>query len=230
LKREGLFDLKHKKEIPLHPKRICVVTSYGSDAWNDFRKHTVDKFPIIELYVADVRVQGPQSIKQLLGIVPMVDHRNFDVVVITRGGGSLEDLAAFNDEKVARAIFKMKTPIIVAIGHEANETVAEWVADRRASTPTDAANLVTQSYTLALERLDVLKQQLKLKTDHYFSSNFQRLDYYFHTLQNTKNTFKDLPHLVNTLKESLKRHQKHLIVDYQAVNEAFWDRIKNKPR
>lgn len=230
LKKEGLFDPKHKKEIPLYPKKTCVITSYGSDAWNDFKRHTVDKFPIIELYVADVRVQGPQSIEQLLGIIPMVDNMNFDVVVITRGGGSLEDLAAFNEEKVARAIFKMKTPIIVAIGHEANEAVAEWAADKRASTPTDAANLVTQSYSRALERLAVLKQQLKLKTDYYFSSNFQRLDYYFLGLQNAKNTFKDLPHLVNTLRESLKRHQKHLIVDAQLANEEFLNRIKKQAK
>ena len=96
LKTEGLFNPEHKKPIPAYPKRVCIVTSYGSDAWNDFKAHTVDKFPIVELYTADVRVQGPESTSQLLRVLPIVDRDNYDVIVITRGGGSLEDLAAFN--------------------------------------------------------------------------------------------------------------------------------------
>ncbi len=132
LKGEGLFDEQYKKEIPAYPKKVCVVTSAGSDAWNDFKRHTVDKFPIIDLRTTDVRVQGIKSVPQLLAVLPKVDRGGFDVVIITRGGGSLEDLAAFNDEGVARAIFKMKTPTVVAIGHEANESPAASVADRRA--------------------------------------------------------------------------------------------------
>ena len=94
LKGEGLFDAQHKKEIPLYPKKVCLVTSQGSEAWNDFKRHTIDKFPIIELTTKDVRVQGSQSIPQLLKVLPAVDKMGFDVIVITRGGGSLEDLAA----------------------------------------------------------------------------------------------------------------------------------------
>lgn len=203
LKAEGLFDAKYKKPIPVYPKKVCLVTSAGSDAYNDFKRHTVDKFSIIELYTADVRVQGPRSIRQLLEILPYVDKKDFNVIVITRGGGSLEDLAAFNDEQVARTIFKMKTPTIVAIGHETNESLAEWVADSRASTPTDAANIVTAGYSQILQKLEGLKYKLRSKANFYFSTNLQRIDHLHFRLQRAKMAFKDLPQKLQTIKDQL---------------------------
>src|SRR3990167_3477235 len=211
LKSEGLFDQKHKKALPKYPKRICIVTSEGSDAYNDFVKHTVDKFPAIELYTADVRVQGKEAIPNLLKVLPQADKKGFDAIVITRGGGSIEDLAAFNDEQVARMIFSLITPTIVAIGHEANESLCEWVADVRASTPTYAANIITFGYQSLVESLDQLGLRLKSNSSYYFSANFQRLDHIFFKLTQTKNSFKDLPHIINSLKESLRRHEKLLV-------------------
>ncbi|OGD88050.1 exodeoxyribonuclease VII large subunit [Candidatus Curtissbacteria bacterium RIFCSPHIGHO2_01_FULL_41_11] len=224
LKAEGLFDISHKKEIPKYPKRICLVTSEGSDAWNDFRSHTTGVFPIIELFTADVRVQGPKSVPSLLKVLPKVDSQKFDIIVITRGGGSLEDLAAFNDEQVARCIFAMKTPTIVAIGHEANESLAEWVADKRASTPTDAAHIVISSYQQVLEFLEGFKYKLKSNSNYYFSKNFQTLDHYYLRLQHAQNTFKDLPHRLSSIKESLKRHEKYLISDaLEKTGQKFYE-------
>lgn len=213
LKAEGLFDQQHKKEIPEFPRKVCLVTSIGSDAYNDFIAHSINKFPIIELYCADVRVQGTKSIPELLSILPKVDTMGFDAIVLTRGGGSLEDLAAFNDEDVARTVFKMKTPIVVAIGHEANESLAEWVADMRASTPTAAANVITAGYQHLSTALIHIRFQLKSKADYYFTTNFQKLDHYYFALHQTKIAFKDLPHRLTSAKESLKRHEKYLIVD-----------------
>lgn len=221
LKSEGLFDLEHKKEIPLYPKKICVVTSKGSDAWHDFKRHTSDKFPLIKLTTADIRVQGPQSIPQLLKVLPKVDQLKFDVIVITRGGGSLEDLEAFNDEQVARVIFNMKTPTIVAIGHEANESLAEWVADRHASTPTDAASIITQAYIQILQKLEGLTFRLQTASDHFFSRNFQKLDFNLRQIMIMKSYYKDLPHRLNTLKESLKHHQRYLLSETaEKINES----------
>ena len=211
LKNEGLFEKKHKKTIPKYPQKVCIVTSVGSDAYNDFVRHTVYKFPIIELYAADVRVQGISAVPNLLKVLPRVDKMGFDALVITRGGGSIEDLAAFNDEQVARMIFSLKTPTVVAIGHEANESLSEWVADVRASTPTDAANIITFGYQSLVESLDQLGLRLKSNSAYYFSTNFQRLDHIFFKLTQTKNTFKDLPHIINSLKESLQRHEKLLV-------------------
>lgn len=211
LKAEGLFDAKHKKEIPSYPKRVCLITSEGSDAENDFIRHSIGKFPIIELSTLDVRVQGQKAIQQLLKVLPEVDKMAFDVIVLTRGGGSLEDLAAFNDEAVARAIFNLNTPTIVAIGHESNESLAEWVADKRASTPTDAANITVESYAKILEKLTYVKNRLYQESEYYFSKNYQDLDHFYFRLGQIKNTFKDLPHKLNFLEGHLNQNRILLI-------------------
>lgn len=215
LREEGLFDKKHKKELPKYPKRVCVVTSEGSDAYNDFKRHTIDKFPIIKLFTADVRVQGPRSIPGLLKVLPAVDKKGYDIVVITRGGGSIEDLAAFNDEQVARAIFAMKTPTVVAIGHEANESLAEWVADIRASTPTDAANIVVSAYSAILSDLENIRYRLASKANYYFSSNLQKLDHIYFRLEQSKLKFEELPRKLSDLKIRLKRNASILTTGYQ---------------
>lgn len=213
LREEGLFDQRHKKELPEFPKNVCLITSEGSDAANDFITHSINKFPFIKLHTADVRVQGVHAIEELLKVLPRVDHMNFDVIVITRGGGSLEDLAAFNDENVARAIFKLSTPTVVAIGHESNESLAEWVADRRASTPTDAANIVTAGYAKVVENLEYLRNRLISQANYYFSNNLQKLDHYYFKLIQVKNSFKDLPHRLNLAKSLLQKHEQLLIDD-----------------
>lgn len=226
LKGEGLFDAQGKKVLPIYPKKVCIVTSGGSDAWNDFKKHTVEKFPIIELYTADVRVQGVNAVPDLLKVLPMVDNLGFDVVVLTRGGGSLEDLAAFNDESVARVIYSMKTPTLVAIGHEANESLAEWVADRRASTPTDAANIVTLGYMEFLEKLEGVRTRIKIRADNYFSVNFQRLDNNFRGLSHVRSYFKDLPHRLDALFGRLNHFEKYLVVDTVGEIDVSWKNLE----
>jgi len=236
LKNEGLFDKKYKKKIPKYPKKVCIVTSVGSDAYNDFVRHTVGKFPAIGLYTADVRVQGKEAVPSLLKVLQQLDKKGFDVIVITRGGGSIEDLAAFNDEAVARMIFSLKTPTVVAVGHEANESLSEWVANVRASTPTDAANIITLGYQSLQESLNQLGLRLKSNSAYYFLTNFQRLDHIFFKLTQTKNSFKDLPHIINSLKESLKRHEKLLVVSSQSklnelaklLKKEFFVLIENK--
>ena len=236
LKNEGLFDKKYKKKIPKYPKKVCIVTSVGSDAYNDFVRHTVGKFPAIGLYTADVRVQGKEAVPSLLKVLQQLDKKGFDVIVITRGGGSIEDLAAFNDEAVARMIFSLKTPTVVAVGHEANESLSEWVADVRASTPTDAANIITLGYQSLQESLNQLGLRLKSNSAYYFLTNFQRLDHIFFKLTQTKNSLKDLPHIINSLKESLKRHEKLLVVSSQSklnelaklLKKEFFVLIENK--
>lgn len=230
LRAEGLFDEKYKKKLPLYPKKVCLVTSQGSDAYNDFKTHSIDKFPIIELYTADIRVQGFSSVADLLAILPKVDEMGFDIAVITRGGGSLEDLAAFNDEQTARAIFKMKTPTLVAIGHESNESLAEWVADRRASTPTDAANIVVNGYMQVLTKLETLSYKFKTTSNYIFTTNFQRLDQILVKLDHVKDSFRDLPHRLNTVWESMRRHEKYFIADAVKKTDDYALTLKKTSR
>ena len=221
LKSEGLFDEKNKKPIPTLPKKVCVVTSEGSAGWNDFKSHTIDIFSIIELYTADVRVEGPKAVAQLQDILPKIDKMGFDVIVITRGGGASETLLeVFNDERVTRTIFNMETPKIVAVGHELNVSLAELVADRRASTPTDAANIVTSGYREIQQKLDHYQFRLKTSLDRLFRETAQILDSVYFRLKLAKNTFKDMPYRLQAIRESLKRHEKHLIIDASTrVNE-----------
>ena len=225
LKNEGLFEARHKKELPAYPKRVCIVTSQESDAWHDFKTHSVDKFPIIDLTTADVRVQGKNAVSDLLNTLPQVDKQNFDVIVITRGGGSIEDLSAYNSEEVARAIFNMKTPTVVAVGHEANESLAEWVADRRASTPTDAANIVTASYQNILEKLQNINYRLKSKV-HFYENYFQKLDFFYSKLMQSKISFQEYPHRLLGISQMLKSQQKNLITDAQVKLNGIKDNFE----
>jgi len=230
MKSEGLFDKRHKKEIPLYPRRICIVTSKGSAGWNDFKTHTVDKkIPIEEFCSADVRVEGPRAVIDLLEMLPKVDQSGFDVIVITRGGGASESLLeVFNNEDVTRAIFNMKTPKIVAIGHETNISFSELVADKRASTPTDAANMVISGYLAILDKLSHYKFVFKLDLQRFFSENAQTLDSFYFRLNQIGRTFKDLPHRLATARESLKRHEKHLIVDRSGKVEDLMRQIQKE--
>ena len=231
LKKEGLFGEKHKKTIPLYPKKVCLVTSKGSAGWNDFKTHTVDKFPTISLYSVNVQVEGAAAVKKLLKILPKIDNLGFDIIVITRGGGAQESLMeVFNNEALVRAIFKVKTPTVVAIGHEINISLTELVADKRASTPTDAASIVTQGYTHALEKLENLRYLLKSKSGYYFSTNFQRLDHAYLALGKSKIVFKDLPFRLSKTEESLKLHQRYLVENSNATLINLLGKLQEKAK
>ncbi len=212
LREEGLFDTLHKKELPIYPKKVCLITSKESNAWYDFVAHSANKFPIIEIIDVDTRVQGAGSVQSLLSALSHADSSGADVAVITRGGGPLEDLAAFNDEQVARAIFNMKTPTVVAIGHEVNESLAEWVADVRASTPTDAANIITRGWQTILEKLNYLELKLSSRREKLIDSHLQKLDYLYAQLLKTKIMIREYPHRLHSLKETLKRYEKIIVI------------------
>lgn len=187
LRAEGLFDSSFKQTLPPYPKKIGLLTSVGSDAWKDFHTHCDQKIPFIDVIDFDTRVQGTGAVKSILYSLDLAEKQNLDILAITRGGGSLEDLAAFNSEEVARAIFNLKTPTVVAIGHEANESLAEWVADVRCSTPTDAAHTITANWRSVLEKLSFLSGKLIAKKEKLIDSNLEKLDYIFSKLLQTKN-------------------------------------------
>ena len=143
LQAEGLFDAVHKKPIPYLPSRIGVVTSPSGAVIRDILNITKRRFPSVGILIAPVRVQGAEAPAE---IVEALHHLNempgIDVIIVARGGGSLEDLMAFNSEGVARAIFASRIPVISAVGHEIDFTIADFVADLRAPTPSAAAELV----------------------------------------------------------------------------------------
>lgn len=145
LEEEGLFREDHKKLLPAFPKRVAVVTSVKGAAVQDFIT-TVRKYnEMVDITVIDVRVQGEYATKDIVEALTNADEYGYDVVVLARGGGSYEDLFCFNDERIVRTIFDMKTPTISAIGHETDYTLCDYVADKRAITPTAAAEIIGYS-------------------------------------------------------------------------------------
>ncbi len=148
LAAEGLFDLDHKQEIPKIPMRIGIVTSTQGAALQDMISVAKRRFPLIELIIAGAQVQGAEAPKSIVaaidGLNKIVNSKSIcDVIILGRGGGSIEDLWAFNDEDVARAIYRSKIPIVSAVGHQTDVTIADFVADLRAATPTAAMELIT---------------------------------------------------------------------------------------
>jgi exodeoxyribonuclease VII large subunit len=140
---QGYFDPKRKRALPRIPQRVCLVTSRTGAAVRDMLKTLKRRWPATEVWIHDVRVQGETAAGEIAAALALVNRvGGVNVIIVGRGGGSKEDLAAFNDERVADAIFASRIPVVSAVGHEIDETIADKVADVRASTPSVAAELV----------------------------------------------------------------------------------------
>jgi len=166
LAREGLFKAEHKKDIPAYPQRVAVVTSDSGAAVRDIIKTISNRYPCANLLIHPVRVQGEEAaadIAEALGRLNQQAHSlgGIDTIILGRGGGSLEDLWPFNEEIVARAVFNSKIPIISAVGHETDTTIADLVADLRAPTPTAAAEMAVPKLNDILEILSDRTARLK---------------------------------------------------------------------
>lgn len=158
LLQEGLFDDAHKKPIPQFVKNALIVTSKTGAVIRDIVTTVRRKNPLINIVVKDVRVQGEGAGVEIARVLDRVDNLGYDVIVIARGGGSLEDLAPFYDEHLVRAVYRMKTPVVSAVGHETDFSLCDFVADARAATPTAAGELIAYDY---YKMLDDLKQHAR---------------------------------------------------------------------
>ena len=148
LYEEGLFDPAHKKPLPPYPEKIAVVTSSAGAAVHDMIRILKRRYPLAKVILLPVRVQGAEAPPEIAGAIRYADKWKIgDVIITGRGGGSMEDLWAFNDERVARAIYGCETPVISAVGHEPDVTIADFVADARASTPSNAAEIAVPDQT-----------------------------------------------------------------------------------
>ena len=155
LYREGLFDPAHKKPLPRFPRRIAIVTSSAGAAVHDMIRILRRRYPIAKVLLLPVRVQGAEAPPEIVGAIRYANRWQLaDVLIVGRGGGSIEDLWAFNDERVARAIYASEIPVISAVGHEPDVTISDFVADRRASTPSNAAEIAVPDQAELWKRLD----------------------------------------------------------------------------
>ena len=203
LQVKGYFDDANKKKLPPYPVNVAVITSKVSDAWQDFRQHSYEKFKTIKLDLFDVMVQGNRSVSQIINAIQKTDSKKYDVLCIIRGGGSIEDLAAYNDENLARAIFQAKTPILVGVGHEKDVTIASLVADVSASTPTDAAKIITENFLKLDSKLTHFVSRATFALKNKIAGASQQLDFIYQQLVNAKMSYSQVPQKLVFLKKSL---------------------------
>jgi exodeoxyribonuclease VII large subunit len=195
LQAEGLFDVQRKRSLPTVPRAIGVVTSLGAAAWHDVVTALRRRLPHVPVLLAPAAVQGAsapaqlvQALEQLYQRVQSDGHADAagapvpDVILLVRGGGSMEDLWAFNDEALARTIARSPVPIICGVGHETDFTIADFVADLRAPTPTAAAELVAPPREVWLGALDLLQDRLRDAVMRRLDTQSQRLDKAAHSL------------------------------------------------
>ncbi|RQD67225.1 MAG: exodeoxyribonuclease VII large subunit [Tindallia sp. MSAO_Bac2] len=175
LEKQGLFDKDRKKKLPDYPERIGLITSSTGAALQDILKVLKKRWPIARLYLFPVQVQGEAAASELESAVNLAQGFELDVVILGRGGGAVEELWAFNDEALAYAIAGSKVPIITGIGHETDFTIADFVADYRAHTPTAAAEIAVPDIEELRERLDQHLRNMKRYTEQLLTNKKSEL-------------------------------------------------------
>ncbi|AHW91369.1 exodeoxyribonuclease VII large subunit [Campylobacter jejuni] len=226
LQKEGLFDSRFKKSLPKFPKKVGIITSKTSAALQDMLKliHQKEYF-LAKIYIFDALTQGNSAPFSLIQALKKADDMDLDVLIIARGGGSREDLFWFNDENLAREIFKAKTPIISAIGHEIDYVISDFVADFRAPTPSAAIDALFYSKLDIEQSLDLMEEKL-MQLWNYKIQNYENL------LLNLSKFFKfnSLPKIIDEkIKQSynIEKQLNHLLANQMSYNELKLDKLQN---
>lgn len=206
LQREGIFGNEFKKPIPEFPKKIGVATSSTGAVIRDIINVSTNRFPGINILLYPVKVQGEGASRSIANAIEYFNSRDdIDVIIVGRGGGSIEELWAFNEEDVARAIFKSRIPVISAVGHETDFTIADFVADARASTPSHAAEIAVPSYNDITYKIDKLRQMLITHTSNgIYQKSFSVRNYLQHMKANSpKNRINQYMQYLDNLQNKL---------------------------
>jgi exodeoxyribonuclease VII large subunit len=228
LLKEGLFAQEHKRPIPQFPERIGVVTSPTGAVIQDIRRTIASRYPGIEIVLHPATVQGEGAKEDIVaGITELNARDDIDVLIVGRGGGSLEDLWAFNEEAVARAIYDSRIPVISAVGHEVDITIADFVADLRAATPTMAAQVVTEGWVRVRGELPILANRFDRAMQQFLNTRLQRLERLrmSHALRRPADLFQQWSQRVDeTVERMLRAMNQELRHDAQRV-QAIGDRL-----
>jgi exodeoxyribonuclease VII large subunit len=193
LGKEGLFDASRKQRLPMLPRKIGIVTALGGAALRDLLRVLLDRYPNLHVIIRPALVQGPGAASEIASAIEDLNRDGrADVIIAGRGGGSLEDLWAFNEELVARAIFRSAIPVISAVGHEIDYTISDFVADARAPTPTAAAQLVVPSKAELRRRLFELESTMSDALHLELSSHRQQLANFETRLRDPRNLLRQL--------------------------------------
>lgn len=242
LEEEGLFDPTHKKKIPKIPERIGVITAPTGAAIKDIISTIKRRWPLCEILLFPALVQGEEAHLDIVKQIKRAEEYNLDTLIVGRGGGSIEDLWAFNEEDVARAIYSCKVPIISAVGHEIDFTIADFVADLRAPTPTGAAEMAVPEKRDVINYLNQISIRLHKTVNNKIEINRKHLDeikkHYIFTNPITIYQSKEM--IFDNLEERLKHSLTNLIhikeKNYQSIKssiilqnpEILFDKKKNK--
>lgn len=226
LQKEGLFDTHFKKSLPKFPRKVGIITSKTSAALQDMLKliHQKEYF-LAKIYLFNALTQGNNAVFSLIQALKKADDMNLDVLIIARGGGSREDLFCFNDENLAREIFKAKTPIISAIGHEIDYVISDFVADFRAPTPSAAVDILFHSKLDLEQNLDLTQEEL-MQLWHNKIQNCENL------LLNLNQFFKlnSLPKMIDVkIKQSynIEKQLDHLLENQMRYNELKLEKLQH---
>lgn len=176
LEGQGMFDQAHKKPLPAYPNTICIITSPAGAAVHDMLRILNKRYPLVNVKLLPVRVQGQEAPEEIASAIAYANaHDLADLLIVGRGGGSLEDLWAFNTEPVARSIFQSRIPVISAVGHEPDVTISDYVADLRAATPSNAAELAVKDQFSIRQRLDQLEATMAAALQTQLAHGRQKL-------------------------------------------------------
>lgn len=239
LEKEGLFATSHKKALPKYPKRIGIVTAPTGAAIKDILSTLKRRYPICETILFPTLVQGKSAAPHIAKQIIKAQEFDIDLLIVGRGGGSIEDLWAFNEEIVARSIYDSKIPVISAVGHEIDYTISDFVADLRAPTPTGAAEMAVPS----IQEVKTILLNYQSQLNHIIK---QKIDFYTHRLNQVKNAYilknpntlyeikiQKLDYLTNQLNDQMKR----LITEKKSKLNQFqnsyilknpWELLKGK--
>ena len=212
----GMFDQRYKKEIPKFVQSIGVATAQTGAVINDIQNVSYRRNPYVRIVLAPCLVQGDAAPKSIISAIKKLDKMNLDVLIVGRGGGSIEDLYCFNDEELAKTIFNAKTPIISAVGHETDFTIADFVADLRAPTPSAAAEIANFIYNDYMYTLDVYNRKLTEQVE-------RKIDY-------VKRHLDMLLIKLNTLSPQIRiREQKQRLENFAKIlQNTFKNNLENK--
>ena len=227
LEKEGLFDLEHKVPIPKYPNKIGVITASTGAAIKDIMSTIKRRYPICEVILFPSLVQGDGAKENIVRQIKRADEYRLDTIIVGRGGGSIEDLWAFNEEIVARAIYECQTPIISAVGHEIDFTIADFVADLRAPTPTGAAEMAVPTIIDVQTLIDNYVIRLNKNIKNMVNQKFIMLERFkrSYILKNPMSIYEIKEQKLDNLVESLSFNFKNLINNkinkYNIVSSSY---------
>jgi exodeoxyribonuclease VII large subunit len=212
LKVEGLFDSARKKELPKYPSRIVVITSPQAAAFHDVRTVLKRRAPFVEVLLVPALVQGEDAPAKLIQALRVADHHRLgQVILLTRGGGSLEDLWAFNNEELARTLSSLTIPVVSAVGHEIDFTISDFVADLRAPTPSAGAEILTQHWVALRDRSGQLKERLVRAQTRDLAFRRQALQILAGKLKSPQDKLREKAQRLDELSLSLERGMRMIL-------------------